>query len=112
MYVHFPWCARKCPYCDFATRGVDPATIPHTRYVDALKAELERYELKGRRLFSVFFGGGTPSLWAPAAVGDALDAIREAFDSEVPDMEITVEANPSSLRRGNLEQLRARGVNR
>lgn len=115
VYVHFPWCARKCPYCDFATRGVDPATIPHARYVDALKAELKGWypALVGRRLFSVFFGGGTPSLWEPDAVGDALDAIRSAFEGEeVADLEVTVEANPNSLRATALERLHARGVNR
>ena len=114
VYVHFPWCARKCPYCDFATRGVDPATIPHARYVAALRTELasRAADLAGRRLFSVFFGGGTPSLWDPDAVGDALAAIRDAFDAEVDALEVTIEANPSSLLREPLERLVARGVNR
>ncbi len=114
VYVHFPWCARKCPYCDFATRGVDPSTIPHDRYTEALKAELEAHgpALVGRRLFSVFFGGGTPSLWDPDRIGDVLAAIRRRFDVEVDDLEVTVEANPNSLRREFLERLHARGVNR
>ena len=114
VYVHFPWCARKCPYCDFASRGVDPTTIPHEAYADAVIAEaaLRRDALAGRTLASVFFGGGTPSLWSGAALGRALAAIRDAFDDEVADLEITAECNPSSLDDAKAEAFAAAGVNR
>ena len=114
VYVHFPWCARKCPYCDFATEPLRVAELPHEAYTDALLRELEARadDLHGRVLKSIFFGGGTPSLWRPAALGRALDAIRSAFGGEVDDLEVTVECNPSSLTRANAARLREAGVNR
>jgi oxygen-independent coproporphyrinogen-3 oxidase len=114
VYVHFPWCARKCPYCDFATRGVDPSVIPHEAYADAVIRELtlRRDALQGRELFSVFFGGGTPSLWSGAALGRVLSAIRDAFDAEVPELEITAECNPSSLDERKAAAFAEAGVNR
>ncbi len=114
VYVHFPWCARKCPYCDFATRGVDAATIPHDAYADAVVAELALRSdaLAGRTLASVFFGGGTPSLWSGAALGRVLSAIRSAFDAEVADLEVTAECNPSSLDEEKARRFAAAGVNR
>jgi oxygen-independent coproporphyrinogen-3 oxidase len=114
VYVHFPWCARKCPYCDFATEPIRANELPHEAYTDALLRELDlrRGSLQGRTLKSVFFGGGTPSLWAPAALGRALEAIRGAFEQAPPDAEVTVECNPSSLGRGQVARLREAGVNR
>ncbi|MCB9620232.1 MAG: radical SAM family heme chaperone HemW [Sandaracinus sp.] len=114
VYVHFPWCARKCPYCDFATRGVDPVSIPHEAYADAVIAELAMRAdaLAGRTLYSVFFGGGTPSLWSGEALGRVLAAIRSAFGAEVPDLEITAECNPSSLDDAKAQAFAAAGVNR
>src|SRR5690606_37359722 len=101
VYLHFPWCAKKCPYCDFATRGVAPAEVPHEAYAEALLRELEARApaLSGRRLCSVFFGGGTPSLWAPEALGRVLRAVQGAFDERSPELEVTVECNPSSFDR-------------
>jgi oxygen-independent coproporphyrinogen-3 oxidase len=114
VYVHFPWCARKCPYCDFATEPLRVAELPHEAYTDAVLRELDARaeDLRGRALKSIFFGGGTPSLWSPAALGRALRAIRSAFDTEVDDLEVTVECNPSSLTRANAARLLEAGVGR
>ena len=114
VYVHFPWCAKKCPYCDFATRAVEPASIDHEGYADAIARDLEarQPQLDGRRLVSVFFGGGTPSLWSADALGRTLERIRGAFDSEVPDLEITAECNPSSLSAEQAQGFADAGINR
>ncbi|MEM9195095.1 MAG: radical SAM family heme chaperone HemW [Myxococcota bacterium] len=113
VYIHFPWCLRKCPYCDFATRRIEPGALPHRAYADAVIAELGRRAeaLEGRRLHSVFFGGGTPSLWAPAELGRVLEATREIFDGE-EDLEVTAECNPSSLDETVLTGFREVGINR
>ncbi len=99
VYVHFPWCERKCPYCDFATSPKAKDEIPHEAYADAVLRELDarRGDLAGRALVSVFFGGGTPSLWAASSLGRVLAAIRDAFPAIAPDAEITAECNPASL---------------
>jgi putative oxygen-independent coproporphyrinogen III oxidase len=114
VYVHFPWCARKCPYCDFATEPLRVAELPHEAYADALMRELHARagDLRGRRLKSIFFGGGTPSLWHPSALGRALASIRAAFAEEVENLEVTVECNPSSLTRESAALLREAGVDR
>ncbi|MFW2388574.1 MAG: radical SAM family heme chaperone HemW [Polyangiales bacterium] len=114
VYVHFPWCARKCPYCDFATEPIRANELPHEAYTDALLRELDmrRESLGGRALKSIFFGGGTPSLWEPAALGRALEQIRGAFEQVHHDAEITVECNPISLEREQVSRLRGAGVNR
>lgn len=114
VYVHFPWCLKKCPYCDFATRKIDRPDVPHGAYADAVLRELEarRDALTGRRLVSVFFGGGTPSLWSPAELGRVLGGIRGAFATHDPDVEVTVECNPSSLDRRRVADLREVGVDR
>ena len=114
VYVHFPWCARKCPYCDFATEPLRKTNLPHDAYADAVLRELEARsdDLQGRTLTSVFFGGGTPSLWSPAALGRTLAGIRSAFELEASDLEVTVECNPSSLDRAQAGSLVAHGVGR
>src|SRR6188508_1347680 len=78
VYVHFPWCLQKCPYCDFASASIRRPQIPHRAYADAVLAELawRRDSLADETLTSVFFGGGTPSLWAPTEIGRVLSAIR------------------------------------
>jgi len=110
-YVHFPWCLKKCPYCDFASAAVERAEVRDQEYADALIAELASRDVGGRRLGSVFFGGGTPSLWAASALGRTLHAIREAFDSS-GELEVTVECNPTSIDAEQARALREVGVNR
>jgi putative oxygen-independent coproporphyrinogen III oxidase len=111
VYVHFPWCLAKCPYCDFASGAIRRDEVPHRSYADAVLRELERrgpYE--GRELVSVFFGGGTPSLWDADALGSVLREILSAFGAR--DVEVTVECNPTSLDRSKAAALREVGVNR
>lgn len=114
VYVHFPWCLAKCPYCDFASASIRRVEVPHARYADAVLRELEARSalLPGRRLTSVFFGGGTPSLWDPAELGRVLSAIRAAFEEIAPDLEVSVECNPTSLDRARAAALREQGVGR
>jgi putative oxygen-independent coproporphyrinogen III oxidase len=114
VYLHFPWCLRKCPYCDFATSPLSRDEIPHQAYADAVLRELAMRadSLAGARLASVFFGGGTPSLWEPKELGRVLQGVLAAFERHVEDVEITVECNPSSLDEARAAQLREAGVNR
>jgi len=111
-YVHFPWCLKKCPYCDFASGAVRREQVAHEAYAGAILTELEARPTRDRTLVSVFFGGGTPSLWDPAALGRVLAAIRGAFDREVDDLEVTVECNPTSIDARRAAALREVGVNR
>ncbi|HEY8432021.1 MAG TPA: radical SAM family heme chaperone HemW [Sandaracinaceae bacterium] len=114
VYVHFPWCLAKCPYCDFASASIRRDEVPHQAYAEAILRELDRRAsgLRGRRLTSVFFGGGTPSLWDPAALGRVLGAIRDAFEEREEEVEVTVECNPTSLDRAKAAALREAGVDR
>jgi oxygen-independent coproporphyrinogen-3 oxidase len=114
VYVHFPYCARKCPYCDFATRGLPSSAIPHAAYADAVLSELrERAQTLGdRTLRSVFFGGGTPSLWETAELGRALAGILATFPRHAADLEVTVECNPNSFDERKARGLVDVGVNR
>ncbi len=114
-YVHFPWCIRKCPYCDFLSVPSALQDIPHRAYADAIIRELSarQAELGERTLRSVFFGGGTPSLWKPAELGRVLRSLRDAFAAEPgAELEITVECNPGSLGRAHARALLDVGVNR
>lgn len=114
VYVHFPWCLKKCPYCDFVSFAKDRADIDHAGYAEAVLAELalRRDVLQGRPLRSIFFGGGTPSLWAPSELGRVLRAVLDAAGSGGDDVEITVECNPTSLDEERARALRGEGVNR
>ena len=112
LYVHLPWCVRKCPYCDFnsyATAG-DP---PRERYLRALIDDLaaESQRAGGRPLISVFLGGGTPSLFAPAEIETLIDAVAERFTLGA-EAEITLEANPGTVECGDPEGYRKAGINR
>lgn len=111
VYLHWPFCASKCPYCDFNSH-VRPV-IDEARYCRALAAELGHYAglTAGRTVTSIFFGGGTPSLMAPASVGALIDRIA-ALWPVAGDAEVTLEANPSSVEAGRFAGYRAAGVNR
>lgn len=113
-YIHFPWCLKKCPYCDFVSFAKARDAIDHRGYADAVLAELERRaaDLRGRELRSVFFGGGTPSLWEPAELGRVLAAVVATAGRAADDLEVTVECNPSSLDEARARDLVAAGVNR
>ncbi|HVW24211.1 MAG TPA: radical SAM family heme chaperone HemW [Polyangiaceae bacterium] len=112
--MHFPWCLQKCGYCDFLSIKAPREAIEHAAYAASVVSELARRRLDLGRidLASVFFGGGTPSLWEPAELGRVLTAIRETFFAASYDLEITVECNPSSLDDERARALRAAGVNR
>lgn len=111
LYIHWPFCQSKCPYCDFNSHVA--AVIDQRRWRDAYISEIRRTgaETKGRILETVFFGGGTPSLMDPEIVADILSAIRETWRM-VNDPEITLEANPSSVEAGRFRAYREAGVNR
>lgn len=112
LYIHLPWCVRKCPYCDFNSHA-QPAQLPEAEYVAALLADLEQ-DLPlvwGRPLTSIFFGGGTPSLFSGAGIAAILDGVRARLRLR-PDAEITLESNPGSAEYGRFEDYRAAGVNR
>jgi putative oxygen-independent coproporphyrinogen III oxidase len=113
VYVHFPWCLKKCPYCDFLSIAKPREDVPHTEYATAVIAELQARaaDLGPRPLVSVFFGGGTPSLWQPSELGRVLAAIRATFPDST-EVEVTAECNPSSLDYDRARALRDVGVNR
>ena len=112
LYVHIPWCAKKCPYCDFNSHEARGA-LPEARYVAALVADLEQAvpQVWGRRVHSVFFGGGTPSLFSAASIEALLAAVRARLALS-PDAEITLEANPGTVEAGKYRDFRAAGINR
>ena len=112
LYVHIPWCLRKCPYCDFNSHE-KRGDLPEAEYVDALTADLEATlpSVYGRRIHTIFVGGGTPSLFAPASIDRLLTAIRTRLPVD-PDAEITMEANPGTFEMERFRGFRAAGVNR
>ncbi len=121
LYVHLPWCLKKCPYCDFNSHEVrqpdgSPSTLSaevEQRYLDALCADLESAlpQIWGRRVHSVFIGGGTPSLFSPAGIDRLLADIRARLPLEA-DAEITLEANPGTFEKDRFKAFRAAGVTR
>src|ERR1700729_1616714 len=112
VYVHWPFCLAKCPYCDFNSH-VRATAIDEDRFVAAFRSEIRhRAEAApGRTVRSIFFGGGTPSLMRPQTVQAVIDSIAEAWTLS-PDAEITLEANPTSVEAGRFRGYRAAGVNR
>lgn len=112
-YVHFPYCLEKCPYCDFVSYAKPRRAIDHAGYADAILRELSARApaFAGRALGSVFFGGGTPSLWEARELGRVITGLRTTFPG-AQDLEITVECNPTSLDRAHADALAAAGVNR
>lgn len=112
LYIHIPWCVRKCPYCDFNSHAADGA-LPEHDYVAALTADLhaDLHWVRGRHLTSIFFGGGTPSLFSARAIGDILAAVDAAIGIDM-DVEITLEANPGTFEQQKFRNYRYAGVNR
>jgi len=112
LYVHVPWCVRKCPYCDFNSHEMK-GDIPEVAYVDALLADLEQDlpAVWGRPVSSVFIGGGTPSLLSPEALERLFSGLRARLRL-LPEAEITLEANPGTVEAGRFSEFRAVGINR
>ena len=112
LYVHMPWCVRKCPYCDFNSHQLKSGQ-PDGAYIDALLQDfdLEAPRLRGRRIDTVFFGGGTPSLFKPEEFARLLVALKERIDFAA-DAEITLEANPGTIERGRFLGYAEAGINR
>ncbi|AYF89086.1 radical SAM family heme chaperone HemW [Pseudomonas sp. JS3066] len=112
LYVHIPWCVRKCPYCDFNSHAAG-SELPEEAYIDALLADMDQDlgHVHGRSLTSIFFGGGTPSLFSANAIGRLLDGVEQ----RVPfarDIEITLEANPGTFEQAKFAAYRQLGINR
>lgn len=112
LYVHLPWCVRKCPYCDFNSHALK-GELPAAEYVQALLADLEN-DLPlvwGRTVHSIYFGGGTPSLFPAQRVGELLDGLRARLEL-APALEVTLEANPGTIERDSFRAYRDAGINR
>jgi len=112
LYVHLPWCVRKCPYCDFNSHQVREP-VPEDAYVEALLADLEQElpRVWGRTVQSIFIGGGTPSLFSPRAIDRLLAGVRARLPCR-PGLEVTLEANPGTVEQGRFAEFRGAGVNR
>jgi len=112
LYVHFPWCVRKCPYCDFNSYTLNGELAPEL-YVARLARDIEAQapRVEGREVISVFFGGGTPSLFSPESISRVLRAARRCL-RVTPEVEVTLEANPGAIERGAFQEYHAAGVTR
>ncbi|MCX7060200.1 MAG: radical SAM family heme chaperone HemW [Gammaproteobacteria bacterium] len=112
LYLHFPWCVAKCPYCDFNSHGLR-GEVPEDTYVEALIRDLafELAQPEPRPITSIFMGGGTPSLFSGRAIGRVLEVFSSRLNF-APDIEITLEANPGTVDAANFRDYRAAGVNR
>jgi oxygen-independent coproporphyrinogen-3 oxidase len=112
LYAHFPWCVQKCPYCDFNSYTLKEQ-LPEERYIDTLCRDLDAQAVavEGRPLSSIFLGGGTPSLFSPAAIGRLLAHARARLGF-ADSIEVTLEANPGTIERGRFSEYRAAGVTR
>jgi putative oxygen-independent coproporphyrinogen III oxidase len=117
LYIHMPWCVKKCPYCDFNSHGLRSEPPPYADYIDVLLADLDAdirdfaAALEGRSISSVFFGGGTPSLFAPELIDRLLEGMRERLPLSSA-AEITLETNPGTVEHGRFDGYLAAGVNR
>lgn len=113
LYIHFPWCLQKCPYCDFNSHAIAAGEAPESAYIDALIRDLE-FELPriwGRRLISVFIGGGTPSLLSAQALDRLMSVLRSHLNIH-SEIEITLEANPGAAEADRFAAYRQMGINR
>ncbi|MGB0894769.1 MAG: radical SAM family heme chaperone HemW [Parashewanella sp.] len=112
LYIHIPWCVQKCPYCDFNSHG-QKGVLPESEYIEALLKDLQQdiEYVQGRKLHSIFIGGGTPSLFSAAGIAKILDGVRQHIPF-ADDIEITMEANPGTLEHDAFTAYRQAGVNR
>lgn len=112
LYIHIPWCIKKCPYCDFNSHALNN-TLPEQQYLDALVEDLQQdlHLVQGREISSIFFGGGTPSLISPKGIAGLLQKISSLLPF-APDIEITLEANPGTIEHHNLHDFNLAGINR
>lgn len=112
LYIHFPWCVQKCPYCDFNSHAVKDG-IPEKEYIQALIKDVENHlpDIWGRSITSIFMGGGTPSLFSPEALDHLMAELRSRLNLK-PDIEITLEANPGTVEQGKFTEFRDIGINR
>ncbi|MES2141391.1 MAG: radical SAM family heme chaperone HemW [Pseudomonadota bacterium] len=112
LYIHFPWCIRKCPYCDFNSHALR-AELPETAYINALLEDLDQQlpKVLDRPIISIFMGGGTPSLFSPVAINYLIDEVKKRLDFSA-EIEITLEANPGTVEYQRFQGYRAAGVNR
>ncbi|RYG69637.1 radical SAM family heme chaperone HemW, partial [bacterium] len=112
LYLHFPWCVRKCPYCDFNSFALNGA-LAEAEYLAALEHDvlLQAEPLRGREIVSIFMGGGTPSLFSPQGIATLLGNLRSQLRF-ADDLETTLEANPGTIERGRFADYRGAGINR
>ena len=117
LYIHMPWCVKKCPYCDFNSHGLRSEPPPYADYIDHLLADLDADRadfaatLEGRPIISIFFGGGTPSLFSAELIARMLDGVRERLPLQA-DAEVTLETNPGTVEHGRFDGYLKAGVNR
>src|SRR5579872_2156883 len=112
LYIHIPWCVRKCPYCDFNSHAA-PDAIPEDLYIKTLLHDLDEQipRLENRPVMSIFFGGGTPSLFTPKAIAEILHGVNQRMNL-TEQIEITLEANPGTVDETRFSGFRQAGVNR
>lgn len=112
LYIHFPWCVKKCPYCDFNSHALK-GNIPQTEYIDALLRNFQYWlpYLHDREIISIFMGGGTPSLFDAPSLGQLLTGLKQ-YCTFSPDIEITIEANPGTVEHAPFAAYREIGINR
>ena len=112
LYVHLPWCIRKCPYCDFNSH-VHKGVLPQQAYIDALLEDLalDAISVSGRSVDTIFFGGGTPSLFSPDSMARLMSGIRARVEV-AGDAEVTMEVNPGAIERGSFVGYQQAGINR
>ncbi len=112
LYIHFPWCIRKCPYCDFNSHALRDE-LPETAYINALLEDLDQQlpKVLGRPIISIFMGGGTPSLFSPIAIKYLINEIKKRLDFS-SEIEISLEANPGTVEYQRFQGYRAAGINR
>ena len=112
LYIHFPWCQKKCPYCDFNSHAVMQA-IPEQEYINALLLDLTQHldEIEGRPIHSIFMGGGTPSLFSPDSIHQLINQLTDKLNL-LPTIEITMEANPGTVEADQYPKFKQAGINR